>query len=168
MLTKVCDLFSEPADARCITTNGFIKKNGALVMGAGVAGQAQFKYPLFPKIAGKVVKEQGNHVYFFGNWHLKGFQAANYSQEPLIYYVTFPVKHNWYEKADLELIKRSSYELMKIIDNMNWKKVLLPCPGCGNGQLDWIDVMPVIEPILDDRVVAVDNGFPSVFDLQYA
>lgn len=165
MLTKVCDLWKESCDARCITTNGYIKKNGALVMGAGVAGQAQYRYPRFPKIAGEAIKTHGNHVYFFGNWYLKGFQAENYSQELLMYYVTFPVKHNWYEKADLDLIKRSAEELMVIVDKQQWQRVLLPCPGCGNGQLEWKDVQPVIEPILDDRIVVIDNGYPSQFDL---
>ena len=165
MLTKVCNLWSEPAEARCITTNGFIKKNGSLVMGAGVAGQAQERYPNFPKIAGAEVSADGNHVHFYGNWFLRGFTKENYTSEPLCYYVTFPVKHNWYEKADLDLIKRSATELQKLVEIMGWQKVLLPCPGCGNGQLSWSEVEPVIAPILDDRVIVIDNSFPGQFDL---
>src|SRR6476646_4796427 len=133
MLTKVCGLWEEPAPAKCITTNGFIKKNGALVMGAGVAGQAQERYPHFPKIAGQFVERAGNHVGYFGNWYLKGFSITNLKSEQPFYLVTYPVKHNWYEKADLDLIKRSAEELMRVIDQFGWKKVLLPMPGCGNG-----------------------------------
>ena len=33
-------LFNEPCDAFCITTNGFIKKDGTCVMGRGCAKQA--------------------------------------------------------------------------------------------------------------------------------
>lgn len=156
MLEDTVDLWTEPCDARCITTNGYVKGNGHLVMGAGVAGQAQERYPKFPKVAGDFVKQHGNHVVtFYGNWFIDGFHIANYDKDPF-YFVTFPVKHVWYEDADLELIERSAKELMDVLDQFdNWQKVLLPRPGCGNGRLTWGQVEPVISPILDDRVVVI-------------
>lgn len=153
MIEKLADLWTESADARCITTNGFVKKNGHLVMGAGTAAQAQVRYPDLPKYWGALVQLQGNHVFF-----------DILSDDQLLF--TFPVKHNWFETADLKLIERSSHELMEHLDKRPFlKKVLLPLPGCGNGQLSWSDVKPVIAPILDDRVWAISNSLTKDFNV---
>lgn len=69
--------------------------------------------------------------------------------------VIFPVKHAWYEPADLDLIRQSAIELLTLTAAQGWKTVLLPRPGCGNGQLTWDQVRPVIAPFLNDRFVVV-------------
>jgi hypothetical protein len=71
--------------------------------------------------------------------------------------LSFPVKHNWFEKADMDLIRRSCRELMEVADELGLleESALLPRPGCGNGKLDWSDVKREIEPILDDRISVV-------------
>jgi hypothetical protein len=53
----------------------------------------------------------------------------------------------------LELIKQSARELMALIEEQGWKQVYLPRPGCFLGRLDWAQVKPAIENILDDRVI---------------
>lgn len=143
------DMFTEQCDARCITTNGFLKVNGRGVMGAGVAGVMQRMYPDAPLWLGEILREQGNHVAVLRRPDLEDFVA----------YVAFPVKHVWYDKADPELIVRSAHELMLLVKQEGWQKVLLPRPGCGNGRLDWeSEVKPLIEDILDDRVWVVTNS----------
>jgi len=42
------NLWEYPADARVITTNGFVKNNGEAVMGRGCAREAARKYPRLP------------------------------------------------------------------------------------------------------------------------
>lgn len=69
--------------------------------------------------------------------------------------ISFPVKHKWFEAADLSLIERSAKQLMLLISCTEFEKVLLPRPGCGNGRLQWADVKKVLEPILDERVYIV-------------
>jgi hypothetical protein len=143
-----------PGDAICITTNGFVKKNGEAVMGRGIAKEAANSFPEFPRILGDSIFRNGNHlnVFFEMIHHYNGDTGEEYSQD----IVTFPVKHNWFEKADMELIRRSARELMKWADQLpHWERVLLPRPGCGNGKLDWSDVKREIEPILDDRISVV-------------
>lgn len=161
MVEKVTDLWTEECDARCITTNGFIKNNGNLVMGAGVAGQAQERYPFFPKVAGKAVKEYGNMVHVFrDDWLVPNTMFYKQDHQDRQWFITFPVKHVWYEKADLDLIEKSAHELMELIDEPGFsfmKKVLLPIPGCGNGGRSWSEVKPVLTPILDDRVWVINN-----------
>ncbi|MHA1962665.1 MAG: hypothetical protein ACW99U_20935 [Candidatus Thorarchaeota archaeon] len=67
---------------------------------------------------------------------------------------SFPVKHNWYETADLDLIKRSAEQLTILMDDWGYSNVALPMPGCGNGGLTWEVVEPVIN-FLDDRVTVI-------------
>lgn len=166
MIEKVTDLWTEPCDARCITTNGFVKHNGHLVMGAGVAGQAQSRYGSFPKVAGNAVSHYGNnvHAFVFPNQGVGSRVDPHKTSHGTFgsnWFISFPVKHKWYEEADLELIKRSAEQLIELLDEPAFsplfKKVLLPLPGCGNGKLSWVDVKPVIEPILDDRVWVINN-----------
>lgn len=129
--------------ARVITTNGFLKKNGQVVMDAGVAQQAARRHPTMPSLLGSLVRDFGNHVFLF--WA--------YSDE---HFISFPVKYNWWEDADLELIDRSCQELVAVVDRELYDLVMLPRPGCGNGKLSWQDVKPVLESHLDDRFIIVN------------
>ena len=128
-------------DLVCITTNGFVKSGGEAVMGRGCALEATKKFKNIKKNLGKLLKTNGNKV-----------QIVDETSE--YYLVSFPVKHNWWEEADIELIESSCYQLMKMIADKN-TKVLLPRPGCGNGKLAWENVKEVIESILDDRIYIV-------------
>ncbi len=133
----------------CLTSNGFIKNNGENVMGRGIAREAAQLWPLLPGHLGALVKSTGNHVYRLGVY---GSPRTNWT----LY--SFPVKYNWWEKADLELIERSARELVKLIDEIPDfdGTVYVPRPGCGAGHRDWeTEVKPILEPILDDRFVVV-------------
>ena len=129
-----------------ITTNGTVKKDGTCVMGRGVALQAKRKYDWLPDELGRRIKNYGNKVYFFTESRL----------------ITLPVKHNWWEKADINLIESSLLDLVRLIE---WCKEYSPIkvpiymvrPGCSNGRLDWKDVKPVLEKYLDDRFIIVNN-----------
>ncbi|KKN82297.1 hypothetical protein LCGC14_0311100 [marine sediment metagenome] len=137
------NLWNHPADARVITTNGFVKKDGRAVMGRGIAYEAKQRYPDIDLWLGAMIRREGNIVsplyWGLGDW---GREAL----------VSFPVKHNWWEKADTFLITRSAFQLMSLADlQPSWKIICMPRPGCGNGRLDWVDVKMMIDPILDDR-----------------
>jgi hypothetical protein len=141
------DLWALEADARCVTTNGYVTRAGRGVMGRGVAAQAKARFPGIEKALGQLVTRNGNHVQTIAWWN----------GSPII---AFPVKHHWHEAADLALIERSARELVVLVDARiltfgPHSMVLLPRPGCGNGRLAWPDVRAVIEPVLDDRIVVV-------------
>lgn len=121
-----------------ITTNGFVKRNGHAVMGRGCAKEAAERYAGLTKKLGRVLQANGNHVVYFPEFGL----------------VTYPVKHNWWEQADLELIVNSAHELVSLADSEGMTQLFMPFPGCGNGRLQWADVKQVISPILDDRFTA--------------
>jgi hypothetical protein len=116
-----------------ITTNGFVKRDRTCVMGRGCARQASVRFPELPHKLASRISAEGNHVFHFSEYRL----------------ITFPVKHNWWEAADLGLIERSARELLKIIEVKKIKEaVYLPRPGCGNGRLKWEGVKKILLPIL--------------------
>lgn len=128
----------------CITTNGFVKKNGECVMGRGCAQEAKNKFKGLATALGDRIERYGNRVHTF----CKDEFGQNI--------ITFPTKHVWWKPSDLELIKKSADELRMLATAQPNVIFYLPRPGCGNGQLKWSDVRPVIEGILPDNVVIVD------------
>lgn len=136
------------ANARCITTNGALRKNGNAVMGAGLALQARERCRIknynLEDVLGKMIRNYGNHVFYLGH-----------------NLFSFPTKHNWRNKySDPVLIERSTNELVRLTDNFpNYRRILMTRPGCGNGELLWQDVKKIIQDILDDRFVIVDNTY---------
>lgn len=127
--------FHTPTNWIVIPTNGSIRKDGACVMGRGVALQAKKRYPRLPYELGDKLYKGGNNVYTFKDYGL----------------LTFPVKHKWFEKADLELIEHSCVQLLYVVD----RPIYLPMVGCGNGKLKWIDVKRVLDQYFDDTFTVV-------------
>lgn len=159
MKHSTVDLFAARThyDAICITTNGSLKHRAArvgmpvpqprAVMGRGVAAAAKAAWPWTERRLGELIAGNGNHVHIL-------------CCEPTLTLVSFPVKHEWNEPADLELIAQSAKELRMLADRMDWKAVLLPRPGCGNGHRRWEEVGPVIAPLLDDRFTVTYQPSP--------
>ena len=123
----------------CITTNGFVKKNGEAVLGRGCAYEATQRIPGIAKRLGEWIITNGN----VPCWLTTGL-------------VTFPVKRVWWEKADLKLIEESAAWLRAVAtETLPGHKFILPRPGCGNGQLAWADVKPLLLS-LPDNVFVID------------
>lgn len=132
-----------------VTTNGSLNRRGECVMGAGIAKQAAQRYPELPKLLGRRLRTFGNIVHLF----------------PALRVITFPVKRQWHEPADPELIYASSLQLRNLeVDGFldiggEPTPVAMVRPGCGNGWLDWEEVKHLIEPVLStDRYLIVDDG----------
>jgi len=135
----------------CITTNGFVKADGEAVMGRGCALEAKLRLPWLPKTLGTLIEAEGNHV------HEIKFGPRMEDEKPYTL-ITFPVKHNWWEPADLELIERSCIELLKLVDERGYKDIVIPRPGCGNGQRDWeTEVKPILEKYFDNRFIIISK-----------
>ena len=122
-----------------ITVNGSVRKDSCAVMGRGVAKQAAERFPNLSSELGERIRIGGNKVWVMVNYGI----------------FTFPVKHNWWEKADLTLIEQSARELSQVHVE---PPIYMVRPGCGNGGLDWKDVKPILERYLDDRFVVVEIG----------
>lgn len=135
MVEVTGDLWTYPADWRVITTNGTVKRNGACVMGRGCAKEAKDRYPGFEYKLGVIIMgKTGNRLAVFYDDNL----------------ITFPVKHNWWERADSDLIKQSTDELLSFSNHYKHPEIVMPRPGCGNGGLKWEDVKPLLEALPDN------------------
>lgn len=148
MIEVVGDLWTYPADVRVITTNGTVKKNGECVMGRGCAAEAKQKWPGIALGLGNLIRQHGNVPFCLFSPQNDGDKFALWS---------FPVKHAWYDKADIVLIQKSAKllraECCAYADDWLDRDavIVMPRPGCGNGHLDWNTVKLVLAPILDDR-----------------
>ena len=151
------DIWETSCEARCIATNGdLLSDRVTAVMGRGVALQAKERYPWIPKQLGSLLSRHGNHVYDLGVWNK-------------VRLISFPTKRSWRMPSDLQLIRQSCKELRSlifpetgIIDGFPRPKafpkitgvVAMTRPGCGEGQLDWEVVKPVlVEELPEDNFV---------------
>jgi hypothetical protein len=126
-----------------ITTNAVTKENGEAVMGRGIALQAAQRFPLLARQLGAKLRHDGNHVYAWPDYRL----------------FTFPTKRHWQNPSPLALIEQSAVELTALIDQGTIQApIVIPRPGCGNGQLDWKDVGPVLAKIWNDRFLVITQS----------
>jgi len=123
-----------------ITTNGSLTRYGRAVLGRGVARQASVRFPDLAEKLGRLLAEQGNHVFDLGSC-----------------IISFPVEETAWSQPDLRIIARSAEELRQLADRSGWQQVLVPRPGCGGGGLAWKDVRPLLAPWFDDRFIVISQ-----------
>ena len=140
-LWNIYDGLVAPMYSRAIVipTNGTIRKDGCCVMGAGLALDAKKKWPDLPRQLGEKLKLGGNTPHGFPQYRI----------------ITFPVKHNWWEKADLDLIRLSAMRLATESVSSRYEVIYMPKVGCGNGRLQWKDVRQVLAEFLTSRFIIV-------------
>ena len=122
-----------------VTTNGFIKRDGACPMGRGISRQAKNRFPRLPCELGAKIKARGNVVFLFPRYRI----------------YTLPTKHDWWKRADLDLIVSGCRQLAEIVATD--QVAYLVRPGCGNGGLAWDIVQPAIALVLDNRFVVINR-----------
>jgi Macro domain len=144
------NLWTHPADVIVITTNGFVKANGECVMGRGCAREARDRFPGIALKLGTLIKQHGNRPMRI--WKYRNSTRA-------IEIVSFPTKHVWSDNSDPDLIVSSMAMLVDMADKFNWKRIVMPRPGCGNGGLNWADIKPLLETSLDGRFTVI--SFPA-------
>jgi hypothetical protein len=87
--------------------------------------------------------------------------------------VLFPVKMKWKDEASIQVITRSCSKLREVLDSTPIPNLcLMPRVGCGFGELNFSDVLPVLDQELgqySDRVRLIEptsdvfNRYPSSF-----
>jgi hypothetical protein len=129
----------------CVTTNLQVSR-GVAVMGAGIAREAR---DLFPGLA----KKYGEQL----QWFKSALYVGPFSSTALwnCHLIMFPTKDDWRNPSIPAMIEKSATDLVGITDYLRFQEVLLPRPGCGMGGLQWTNVKPLLDPILDDRFIAV-------------
>lgn len=165
--------------AICVTSNGCVKTNGLAVMGAGIAKDFADKFPSSPAWLAESLSRYGHHTKIFG-----AGDVGNRFASRMVDLVSLPTKlgmtqmredlqdlvpkgkiiqngswvQGWTLSSPPDLVLRSCNELVELANEIDWEKVLLTRPGCGNGGLNWTEVRAWLLPIFDDRFVIVHNG----------
>lgn len=166
------NLWDQQADAICITTNGFIKSNGECVMGRGCALEAAKRFKQLPSLLANAIKKRGNVVNPLGKFMNQGSSTVilSFPVKPdvkvtqdstqIVAHMRDKLRPNaegdyqipgWACKASLDIIEQSCKQLVHVADTLNFKKVIVPRPGVGFGELQWGNVEPILSKYLDDR-----------------
>jgi hypothetical protein len=141
MLETVGDIWEYSATGVIvITTNGSLTRDGRAVFGRGVAKQAALRFPGLAENLGRLLAEQGNHVFDLGYG-----------------IVSFPVEETAWSQPDLRIIARSAGELRLLADRSGWEQIVVPRPGCGGGGLSWKEVKPLLESCFDHRFLVISQ-----------
>ncbi len=134
MKEKVCDIWLEPGEFRCLPTSGALTSSGEAILDAKVAREAAQRFHGLAADLGRLIAARGNHV------HLIRSGLAS-----------FPIKQYEWAKPSIEIIERSARELAALVGTA---KTLLPQPGCDQGELTWETVAPVLS-FLPDNIIIV-------------
>ena len=175
------ELISENHDAILIPTNGFVKKSGQAIMGAGVARQAMERFPGLDMKLGKFLQfnmKRMDDPQWSEPWNVPYKLDTVY--DGLVTIFSFPTKPSyvypkgtndhilgrfhkdivddkrlpgWMAKSDLALINRSCKLIAAICKD--FKSIILPSVGTGHGELKTKDVKPILEGHFDDRFTVV-------------
>ena len=133
------------SDLFLITTNSYVRKDGALVMGRGIAYQAKSRYPTIPYQAGKWLRDNklANNTY-------------GILTEPFDSHIgLFQVKIHYADSARLDLIELSANMLSEYIRETELTSVNLNYPGIGYGHLIESDVQPILEKHFENLPVTI-------------
>lgn len=108
------------------------------VMGKGIALEFKNRFPENYTI----YKERCNiQEIQIGNSFLYEIPSSNATK----YIINFPTKKHWRNPSKLEYIEHGLDNLITLIRDYKINSIAMPALGCGNGQLEWDSVKPLIE-----------------------
>src|SRR6266550_1988124 len=113
------------------------------VMGKGIALQFKKKFPAMFEDYQAACKAGRVRI---GQMHI-------YERKDMLnprYVINFPTKRHWRSPARIEDIRAGLAALVKVIRERGIRSVAVPPLGCGNGKLDWNEVLPVIRGALSE------------------
>jgi hypothetical protein len=140
-----------------VTTNSFIKHNGALVMGRGAAKEARDMVKGIDLECGRAITKRKEHDTFAMYQDMYGFvEIRPWTRPGKGGFGIFQVKHNFKDKAQIDLINYSCQTLAQWIRANEFKcPVRMNFPGIGNGQLSRDKVEPILQAHFKDLPVTV-------------
>ena len=125
-----------PTNLFLITTNSTIRKDGALIMGRGIAQQARDRFPGLDVVLGKQI------LSLCGQKGQYGLLVSPRWPESKL--GAFQVKGHYSQPASLKLIHHSTTRLCEWCTAHPDAQVVLNFPGIGNGSLCREVVLPII------------------------
>lgn len=123
----------DPQGVVLATTNGVVKRDGSLVMGAGAAKALAERFPELPRILGAQAALT-KRPYGVIVVELEGFRVG-----------AFQTKRDWRDPADPALITYSARLLKAYLMAHPDLRAHFPFPGVGLGGLREDQVLPILE-----------------------
>jgi O-acetyl-ADP-ribose deacetylase (regulator of RNase III) len=108
------------------------------IMGKGIAFQFRQAYPKMFRAYEKACKNEEIRP---GQMHI--FELDTFENPKFI--INFPTKRHWRGKSSLCDIKSGLDALINDVQRLKIKSIAVPPLGCGNGGLEWSDVLPLIK-----------------------
>ncbi len=124
------------------------------VMGKGVALQFRQAYPEMYRAYQKACDARDVHLGQVQMFDLGGLAAGPR------WIINFPTKGHWKGKSQVKDIEIGLRDLTATVGGLGIRSIALPALGCGNGGLDWSDVLP--------RIKQAFSNLPDVEVLVYA
>lgn len=125
------DLFGSPAQVLVNTVNT------VGVMGKGIALEFKKRYPemfiQYKEQCDKHKLEIGKLMLWYGKDH---------------WLLQFPTKEHWRNPSKMEYIEKGLMTFTRKYADYNILSIAFPRLGCGNGELDWNEVKPLMEKYL--------------------
>ena len=138
-------------DAFVCTTNKMVKRNGRLVMGAGIARDFRDRFrDIDLNWGSRLARGIHDNGFMVTQINISLGGARN------VALVAFPTKEHWKNDSMIDLIKFSALTLQNIANIMGWSHVLMTRPGCAMGGLDWSWVRTEIS-FLDNRFKVINK-----------
>lgn len=131
-------LFDSPAQTLVNTVNT------VGVMGKGIAKSFKERYP---KMFSEYKSLCDRHVLAPGKLHLW--------KDPSTWILNFPTKTTWRMPSKIEYVEAGLDTFVRNYEAMGIVSVAFPPLGCGNGNLDWNDVRPLMESYLKSISIPV-------------
>jgi O-acetyl-ADP-ribose deacetylase (regulator of RNase III) len=139
------------------------------VMGKGLASRAKYQFPRVYVYYEDLCKQKKLHLgkpVLYKQEQSRDFELAD---EPATmangltetWFLLFPTKDNWRNRADMEGIRKG---LQWLVDNYKAegvKSLAMPALGCGLGWLDWSSVGPVLCTLLSKLDIEVWIYLPA-------
>ena len=137
MVKKVCNLWSEKAEWRCIPCTGALSDDGAAVMDSGVALEATQRYHHIEYDLGRLIASRGNHVHVI---------------RPGV--ASFPIKQYAWAGLSLPTIERSARQLVALVGDA---RTLLPRPASSEADMPWENIAAALA-FLPDNVIVIKHA----------
>lgn len=132
MIEKVCNLWIESAEYRCIPTTGAVEQ-GEAVLDNPIAEEAGQRLAGFATDLGRLITSRGNHVHMV---------------RPGV--ISFPIKQFAWQGVTIQILQRSAQELASLVGDA---KTLLPRPPLGGSDPTWEEVASALGTLPDNIIV---------------
>lgn len=140
-------------DLFVFTSNSYVNRLGALVMGRGIASEVATRFPNLPQYFGQRIVSARLHLLTYGFlppemwWKTSGINPVGRPESKI---GLFQVKRHWENDASLDLIQESTSRLKKWAEDRPTAKIDMNFPGIGYGRLRRAPVLEIVACLPDN------------------